>query len=455
MARSRNIGGVHATLSLKDQGFAAGLKKARAAINNYGAMALKFGAAAGTAVAAGLIAGTKHAITMGAELDHLSTQSGVAASTLMRLGQAYKDSGKDASGLGKDIAKMQKAIFTQATEPGVIDYFAEIGLSAKELMAMSPESQFFKIAAAIKSIQDPTKKAAAAMGIFGKSGAQLITVFDRTTLADVNASLGRMPEIMDMFSGALERADTLMGRLPNKSDQFFTGFTAGVIGEILPALESVNAKDFTTLGENLGDAIATGLNMITSGDIWEIFALEAQKAIAGIQTSPAMNGFAAGINALIDGFQDPGGMGYSFSDSFKKYSEAGIAANTELTDDLQAKIDAIASGNKRRQQERKSKAATYTIPIDVMSPPPSEGFTMEIPDWLKRNPYANYGDSQKTQSRNWETSQYNVNDYQSRGLSLDGGMQRMRTEEKKVGLLTSIRDILKKAETDGELVWRT
>ena len=90
------------------------------------------------------------------------------------------------------------------------------------------------------------------MDVFGRSGGELLTVFKGSSLADVNASLGRMPELMQRFSAEMERADTIMGRLPNKSDQFFTGFTAGIINQILPGLEKVNDTDFTDLGENLG-----------------------------------------------------------------------------------------------------------------------------------------------------------------------------------------------------------
>ena len=237
MARSRNIGGVYAELSLRDTKFEKSIKSARAGLNKFGSMALKSAAVGGVALAAGLAAGSKRAITMGADLDHLSTQTGVSVAALMKLGQAYKDNGKDASGVGKDIGKMQKAIYEASQAPGSsIDYFAEMGMSAEKLMAMSPEEQFFAIGEGLKSIENPTKQAALALGVFGRSGAQLMTVFKGSNLDDINASLGKMPEIMDRFSGAMERADTLMGRLPNKSDQFFTGFAAGIIGQVLPGL---------------------------------------------------------------------------------------------------------------------------------------------------------------------------------------------------------------------------
>ena len=239
------------------------------------------GAAAGvTAVSGAMVIGSKRIIKMGADLDHMSTQTGVAISALMKIGQAYKDNGRQASAAGKDIGRMQKAIADAARNPGSSnDPFAQIGISAKELMELSPEQQFFRIAEAINGIQNQTEKAAAAMGIFGRSGAGLLTVFAGSNMRDINASLGRMPEIMEQFGGAMERVDTLMGRLPNKSDQFFTGFTAGVIGQLLPGLEKANEFDFTDLGENLGKEIGFGLELIQSGNIWDIFSLHATAAV--------------------------------------------------------------------------------------------------------------------------------------------------------------------------------
>jgi hypothetical protein len=271
MARSSSIGGIFAELTLRDQKFATGMKGAGAKLKAFGAASMKYGAMAGAALGAGLAAGTKHTISMGAELDHLSTQTGVAVGDLMRIQQAYKDNGKDAGSAAKDINKMQKAIELASRDPGgESDPFAKIGLSAKELMAMNPTEQFYAIGAAIKSIQNPATRTARAMEIFGKSGGGLITVFQGSNLDDINRSLGKMPEIMQEFSAEMERADTLMGRLPNKANQFFTGFTAGVVGNIIPSLETIDGFEFTNIGKSLGDSLSKAL-LSTSANLAILF----------------------------------------------------------------------------------------------------------------------------------------------------------------------------------------
>jgi len=97
------------------------------------------------------------------------------------------------------------------------------------------------------------------MEIFGKDSGSLLAVFEGSDLDSVNRSLGQMPEMMKEFAGELDYAGDLLGRLPNKSDQFFAGFTAGVVGNIIPSLEMIDGFDFTNLGKSLGDSLSKGI----------------------------------------------------------------------------------------------------------------------------------------------------------------------------------------------------
>tara|TARA_R110002167_G_scaffold227042_1_gene432249 strand:- start:12 stop:1364 length:1353 start_codon:yes stop_codon:yes gene_type:complete len=448
MARSKSIGGAFATLSLRDLKFRKGLKSARRSLNKFGSSAVRVGTVAMAALTAGMIAGTKRTITMGAELDHLSTQTGVAVGDLMRIQQAYKDNGKAAKSAGKDINKMQRAIFEASEDPGgSMDYFAQMGLSAEKLMGMNSTEQFFTIGEAIKGIRNQTKQAALAMDVFGRSGGELLTVFKGSSLADVNASLGRMPELMQRFSAEMERADTIMGRLPNKSDQFFTGFTAGIINQILPGLEKVNDTDFTDIGENLGLEIAKALEIITSGKAWDLFELHAEQALLTIQASPALNGLAAHINTLFDGMTTPD-WNWNYDDALAKYKNAGIQANIDLIDALQADIDLINStaaasvaekrGDNPGLVERTMDAAREAIEKALarggIVPPESVATAIAAPA-----------------ARRESTSAREISQFQRRGLSMSKNPGSVQNKVLKVQ--EDIRDILAAAQVAGGLKW--
>jgi hypothetical protein len=416
MAKSRSIGGIHASLSLRDGGFTRGLKSARAALNKYGAMALKAGAVATGAMAAGLVIGTKRTLAMGAELDHLSTQTGMAASSLMRIGQAYKDNGRDAGAAAKDIGRMQKAIGDAVNNPDAEDPFKQLGLSAAKLVKMSPERQFFAIGEAINSIENPALRAAAAMGIFGKSGAELITVFKGSNLEDVNRALGRMPELMDKFSGAMERADTLMGRLPNKSEQFFVGFTSGVVGQLLPALEMIDDHDFANLGESLGGAIGTALAGLTDGLVWQKFSLQGMKAITELTASGLDNLKAIGV-----------GFGRIFKPDLATSQPWGPRPLQGTLDEMDKAIDTLTKEMERRYKNGQERAAAIGKKEGVATSTPQ---LPDLPQVIA---------AMATPAK----PAFEVNAYQRRGLSLDGGNAPVADQSKQqLELIGKIKDLL-------------
>jgi hypothetical protein len=414
MAKSRSIGSIYAELTLKDK-MSKGIMSARKSLNSFGSAAIKSAAIAGGVLSAAMVGGTKRALSMTDELVDVSSQTGIAIADMMKLQQAYKDGGREASNVGKDVSKMQKALV--GANNGGSDPFASMGLSAKQLINLDPAEQFKQIGAAIMRIQNPAERTAKAMEIFGKGGMGLTTVFEGLPAAE--KALGRMPELAQRFGAAMGEANDLIGHLPLKSDQFFMGFTAGIIGELLPGLKQIDEHDFTTVGENLGTSLATAFSAITDGTIWEIFALNAQKAMATIESSNAINGISAALNAAFDKFEsyatDPSAV--SFSDQFQKYTEAGIEANTDLIDDLQAKLDALNQGIKDKFSQRRSMAEGAAK---------ARGAAAPITELLKPLSAADSG----------------ANEYQRRGLSLDGAGGTASKITEQTNLMREMRDAL-------------
>lgn len=342
MAKARSIGSIYAELALRDGKFKAGLKSSRAALNKFGSSAMKWGGAglAAGISAAGVAFGITARKTLGMQdaLGDASAQVGVAVSDMMVLQRTYEDGGRAASMAGADIAKMQKSLMIAAH--GGKDPFAALGLSVESLLAMNPAQQFQTIGAAISAIQNPAERTALAMEIFGRGGKGLMTVFGGIESAE--KALGRMPHLAEQFASAADEANDLIGHLPIKSDQFFVGFNSGILGTVLPALRKIDDYDFTDMGESLGVALGTAIESVTDGKAWELFQLHAEKAMLSIQSSPAMNSFAAGINTVWDKIlADLRGEDFNMADAFDKYASAGIEANTEIIDDLDARIRAI------------------------------------------------------------------------------------------------------------------
>lgn len=443
MARSRSIGNVYAELSVKDK-MTYGLGKVTKSLKSFGVTALKTGSVAGGALAAGMLAGTKRAIDLGGSLTDLSTATGVAIADAMKLQAAYKAGGLDADGFGKDIAKMQKNIFGAGGDKD--NPFAALGLSAEKLINLNPADQFNQIGKALMAIENPAKRNALAIDIFGKSGSKLTTVFGQMDKAAI--ALGRMPEVAQKFAAAFDEAGDIIDALPNKSDQFFIGFTSGIIGQILPGLDSVNKTDFTTLGENLGNAISRGIEAITNGSIWEIFKLNAEKALNGIEIAftqnqtigETINTWAAGLNALLDfGASPENGGSQNFMESFNKYAQAGISVMNDRTAEIDSRIKQILEQNKSASEAKKAGAAAMqSPPVDVPSLDPitlKETSKVDLPDF--------------------QATQYEVNEMQRRGLGM-GGEYVAKEAKTQVSILEQIRDVLRNAKIqDKQLVWDT
>ena len=419
MSRSRSIGGIFASLTLRDASFKKGLTAARKSLNEFGGKAAKMAGAGitvgGAAIAAGMAVGVKKTMEMAGTLDDASVNTGIAIADMMLLRKSYELGGVAAAGAAKDIGKMQKALIGAAK--GGADPFASLGLSATELLDLNPAQQFSTIGSAIMRIGNPAERAAKAMEIFGKSGGSLINVFGQ--VEDATHFLGRMPALMQEFAGEMARADDLINELPGKADQFFTGFTAGVIGDLLPALEKMNAHDFTTLGQNLGSALGKGIEVLTSGNIWEILNLQFEKWLTTFQSGP-LNQLSASINAWRDGFEPGGPDGYSMSGSYQKYLDAGMEANIEKLEDLDAKIAEL------------SKGPAFT-PGPVSSPKPEQSISEAIATALRTDPPSPIAIAEPS-----------VNEYQRRGLSLDSVATSNPKEDRQTALFTEMRDLLKR-----------
>jgi hypothetical protein len=108
-------------------------------------------------------------------LNDTAAKTGLSIDALQRLQFAATLSGGSLEGVSGAVARMQKAL-VGAEEGGkeAVAALDRLGLSAKQILTLSPDKQFEAIAQKIASIQDPAERTTAAMNLFGRSGAELI-----------------------------------------------------------------------------------------------------------------------------------------------------------------------------------------------------------------------------------------------------------------------------------------
>jgi hypothetical protein len=107
-------------------------------------------------------------------LGDLSQQTGIGVVALQRFSFVASQSGQSLETVTRAIALMQDGIGggNKAIEKGI----RNLGLSLSDMKRLKPEEQFAAIAEKIRAIEDPARRSAAAIDIFGRGGAQLIPV---------------------------------------------------------------------------------------------------------------------------------------------------------------------------------------------------------------------------------------------------------------------------------------
>jgi hypothetical protein len=204
MAKSGAIraGRAYVELFADDSKLIRGLNAASAKIKAFGAGIQSLGTkmlAAGTAIAAPLAIAVKSFSSMGDAVAKMSKRTGVAVETLSAWGFAAERAGADIAAVETGIKRMQRTINDSVTgNKAAADALAAVGLSARDLQGLAPEEQFRLLAASVNDIEDPTKKAALAMELFGRSGADLIPFFSEMKDGEAAArKFGRTISAMD------------------------------------------------------------------------------------------------------------------------------------------------------------------------------------------------------------------------------------------------------------------
>lgn len=153
------------------------IKAFRTSINQIGKRMM----VAGAVVAGAIGMMIKNYAKAGDEVHKMALRTGFATETLSELRYASQICGADLGALEKGVKRMSKTI-NDATKAGgamatYVRAFDQIGLKAEELIKLSPEDQFDRIARAIANIESPTIRAARAQDIFGRAGTQLLPLF--------------------------------------------------------------------------------------------------------------------------------------------------------------------------------------------------------------------------------------------------------------------------------------
>lgn len=235
-----------ADLTANTSKFETGMKRASKTMQGFGDAVAKATKAAGVAIGGmGLALGALTVKQMGAidATAKLSASLGVGIREFQAISLVAKEAGVDQGKLAMAFTRTQRAIFDAANgSKSGQQAFKSLGLSAKELINLSPDQQFNKIAGALGEVKNATERAALAQQIFGKGGREIINM-----LGEYNKKVDDARAFNDKFNISLSEVDA--AKVEEAND------TMGRVGEAIKGLGNTLAVQFSPLVTAAGQAL--------------------------------------------------------------------------------------------------------------------------------------------------------------------------------------------------------
>lgn len=226
---------------------------------------------------AALLDPIKELVGMGGEFVKLKNQTGATISSLVGIDEAMKRVGGSAADSATLIAKMQRTL-SDAVQGNVIakQGFAAIGLDPQELTKVSADKQLLEIGEAILKLGNDAQAAQVSMQLFGKSGAEMLSVFrNNEAMALLRESGGKFGEVFGRNAEALEQIESSMIRLKEIPRDIAAGFVDMLpVDQISSEIKQIfDSIDFVGFGQKVGAWVALVIDYWKQGRVDEIIDL--------------------------------------------------------------------------------------------------------------------------------------------------------------------------------------
>lgn len=224
----RRLGNSMQGLQGQAKNAALGFNTLKGAVGGFAA------AIAGSAIVGGLGAIVKKSIDAGDELFNLQAKTGIAANALIGLGNAAKLADVDQATLGKGLTKLSVNLVKAAEgNDGLAQKFKALGVSIKDSngQVVPADKALKQIANRFADMPDGAQKAAAAVALFGKSGANLIPLLNEGA-----ASMEKFTfKVGEDFAARSDLFNDTITELGIKTQ----GFGLELTDALLPALQTI------------------------------------------------------------------------------------------------------------------------------------------------------------------------------------------------------------------------
>jgi hypothetical protein len=321
-----NAGTVNIKLRAETAAFEAGMKKVSAGLSGLqSSLNLVKGVAAGFLAwkATDFVRGQMDAIDVTAKL---SDRLGLTTERMVGLQHAGELAGVGAETIAGTMEKMAKNLSeVGAPAKAVEDSLAAMKLTMADMRGLSPDQQFMKIADGLNNVAGAGQRTAVAMGVFGKSGAQMLPM-----LADGSKGLQQMQDDAKALGLTFSRVDAFKVEQANDAltrvGALFTGVFRSAAIEISPIIEGIATAfiDSANAAGGFGDVAYDALEWVAKGvgialDAWNVL----KAAWHAGATAVKMIGwaFVKAADDIVKGLQFINGVMGNVWDIMKSFGE--------------------------------------------------------------------------------------------------------------------------------------
>jgi lambda family phage tail tape measure protein len=205
--------------------FNANLGKAKDKVEGFSAGAkLSLGA-----VAVAFTASAREAINFADKINDVAKANEMSVQSVLRMSQALSTNGGNADDAGKLMASFANKIDEAAQGSSKAQKaFLSIGVSIKDLKTLAPDELFQKTIKSLAGIEDPAKRNALAMDMFGRA----------IRGVDIKGMAEEFEKIKSKFAGS-EEAFKSVGNSVDRLDRFFLNLKVTLATRLAPAFEYV------------------------------------------------------------------------------------------------------------------------------------------------------------------------------------------------------------------------
>lgn len=321
------------------------LGKGKGALNDFGKSGSRMGSILGSAmgrmtVGAGAAAVAVIALTKASmsNIDAMSKQAraiGISVASFQSMAMVAEEAGVESDKLSKILIKMQDNIASLGNgTKAQVEQFNALGISMADLAGLGADEQFALIAEKLDAIADPATKTAAALNVFGKSGADAITMFKGYGAAAAEAAAFQQKfgiTVSDLDAQQIERANDAMGRL---------GMAASGLGNVLAVALAPAVESFANGLLGIMEAVNG-----TEAAMERVFGtMEKAKAILGEEQFNAMMKTAGAVEEYSDQLR-------LLNVAFQPVQEGAMSLSMSLTD-VAVQLNGMGLGEKGDQFAR-------------------------------------------------------------------------------------------------------